>query len=205
MQPWNTALLLFGIAAVALAQKPGGPSPEPPPPAPLALEVVGKGEAVLDRGGRTADEFRADIAAGRLTPTPLSCALSLRITNNTKAPIRIRPSSWMNHVALDLEGKALTREFTGTSSRPPTAIVVLKPRESWTLSLSQLAGYKKRDLAYRVPMEAGEYRLKASLRLYVFPDDLTGMAVKGKAKPGELVTGWIDLTAPPFKLKVKEK
>lgn len=197
----------LSATAAALARKPGEPSPEPPPPAPVSLEVVGQREVVLDTGGRTAAQFRADIAAGRLTPQPLACGLKLRITNNTRVPIRIRASSRANERQLALEGKAVSREFTGTAAQPPTAYVVLKPRQSHTIPLGQLAGYRTRVLAYQVPLEAGEYTLKASLSVWITGYDgavRIGRGARVPPVPG-MKSGHNVLVAPPFKLTVKAK
>jgi hypothetical protein len=215
MKRWTTLYLILGITAVTLAQKPSEPSPEPPPPEPISMQVIGKRVAVLDRGGRTADAYSKDVAAGRLTPSPLSCDLSLRITNNTKGPIRIRATGSTNRLTLSLEGKAMTGKYNSARPRPRITYEAIKPGASYTIPLTELAGYYNTNFMYPVPTEAGEYKLKAELRLYIYPDDGTGRPIKGKGKkavalpplgaPGAFRAGLNTLTAPPFKLTVKVK
>lgn len=202
MKSWTALYLLLGATA-AIAQKPGEPSPEPPPPEPISMQIIGKREAVLDRGGRTAPKFRDDVSAGRFTPSPLSCGLKLRITNNTKHNVRIRATGSTNQLTLNLEGKGGVREFSQTAGRPPYTYVVLKPRESHIIPLTELAGSYSSRRTYPIPLEAGEYQLKASLRTYLYTDP-PGAAVKIGA-PGAFRPGYQVLTAAPVKITVKAK
>lgn len=207
----RTALVLLICVTDMLARKPASPEKGLPPAQPISFRIEGKRELVLDRGGRTAAAFRKEVMSGKFTPSPLSCDLKLRITNNTKETIRVRTSGGFNRLEFNLKGKGGTQACSrALAKRHPIKQVVLKPGESHSLPFTELAGFDAMRLQFPVPLEAGEYELTASFTTEIY-STLPGVGGRPKrfieVPPGLVAVkaGRNGIPAPAISMTVKVK
>lgn len=201
------AVLMLSLSGL-LAQKSDDPSPEPPPPEPISLTIVGKREITVDRGGRTWENFKKAIGDGTISPTPPTCSLGLKITNNTKETVRVRVTGTAPALTLTLEGKAGAHTWTSAAGVGKMGVTYeeLKPGASHTIPLTTLTGFQSRTHTHLVPLGEGEYTLKAAYRTYIYSGE--GMAKgKGKGVIGPAFKGKNPhtLSSAPFKVTVTGK
>ncbi|MBY0233219.1 MAG: hypothetical protein K2W96_28385 [Gemmataceae bacterium] len=176
-------LLLAACVAVA-AQKAEEPSPEPPPPDPVSVRFIGDGKVVLDRMGRTAAEYAAGVKNGTIVPTPLTCGLSLKITNHTRETLKVRVKGTAPSLVLDLKGKGETTTTRGSKGKERVAYADLAAGASTTIPLETLSGFKSASLTHLHPLETGDYELTATFSTFIYTPPKVGMVkAKGKGVP----------------------
>jgi hypothetical protein len=205
-------------AVLALAAEPQPQGKTDPPGAPLeARLIVNKKEYVLDRGGLSAEEYRA---AARKQPPQVNIDLALEIRNTSDKEITI----WMAddyrketsqeggdyvRLLLDLKGPGavsatVTQRFTRPKT-PPPRLTKIAPGKTWTLPITSLSYGTPGIATFAVDRtcwtDPGEYTLAATFQTAVQPAPAGSKPSKWAHFDGGIVT----VTTPPVKLTVVEK
>ncbi len=168
------ACVWAGLAVAAGADDPkaaaGGKTD--PPGVPIEAVLTSKQASyTLDLGGKTADEVRKDIEAGRYPPAP-TVDLSLELRNTGDKDLRIRMNGTTNVIDLDLRGPAalsvpLKGRITNHVIVAPMT-VTLAPGKSQTVPITSLSyGFKGSHNAYW--LAPGKYTLTAAYKTTVSP------------------------------------
>lgn len=172
---------------------------------PLAARLVAKKDTyVLDRGGKTAEEYAKHVEeaakSGRVVPAPM-VDLVLELRNTGDKEIKIWVGGDATKLLLDLNGPGVVRAvprlaFT-LEFRGPTE-VTLAPGKTHSLPIARLSfGHRNAsNLAYWT--RAGDYTLSATYQTAVSP-------APEKSQKVDAGFGRVAVTSSSVKLKVKDK
>jgi hypothetical protein len=204
--PWVFGVLIAAAAAIPAAKGQKDEAKSEPPGAHVEAKLIAKKTTyVLDRGGKSAEQFKkaiADAAATGDYPDPPQVELVLELVNTSDKEVKIKVGGTTNVIALELKGKGalsvpLKNRATNKLAIAPK-VVTLAAGKSTTLPISGLAyGFKNStDAAYWT--EAGEYTLAASYKTWMSP------APKDAKDAGDGY-GAVTLISAPIKLTVEMK
>jgi hypothetical protein len=173
---------------------------------PLELRVKAKKAAyVLDRGGKSAKEYREEIEAALKSgpvPTPPAVDLVLELKNTGKRDLQVRIGGDETESTLVLKGPGVvssTREYALGRRSIPAKVITLAAGKSHEIPLKTLtAGTSNLKVQRTYWTEAGKFTLTATYRTAVSP------APEG-AKDAGRGFGAVKLTSAPVMLTVKDK
>lgn len=212
------------LTLVAWALLVGAPlaanDPEPPDPnkgkenGPLTVRLVAKKKTyVLDRGGLTAEKYRAAIRDGTIAPPAVDLALEL--VNTSKQSVTVRVTGSTSALTYDLKGPAgaaVTQTVkavkAGKAAAPPIVNVEIKPGGKHTIPITALDNSAVgRPRMQTFWTEEGTYTLSVQFRTSTTAD--VAAKAKGKAKKGLVAAGGVSrittLESQAVKLTVKLK
>lgn len=204
MRCLSSALLALSFAAGALAADEKKDQSKPEKPAITIELIANKKTYPLDRGGKTAEQLRADLKnaekAGKRLQAP-EVDLTLELTNISDKEVRIWKNGDPVVLHLELKGKgavnlkprlAMTREF-----RIPQAVSI-GPGKKYTLAIKHLQGGMRGVSEAAFWTEPGEYTLIARFQTAIAPPPANAKNVRDGF-------GRVTLTSKPVKLQVEEK
>jgi len=190
-----------GVAAAPIPKPGPAKSTTDPAGFPLALEIAGEAEYVLDRGGRTAGEYRKAVEDGRVASPPTHFRVVVRNTGDQDIKIWTEGTSVTRMLFLkDGPGVAQWNQSVAVNAvlNFPTE-TSLGPGKTVEFKYTSITNLIETTPSSRsVWTEPGEYELVARFWTAANP------APKGvAASPNGFAS--VVLTSAPFKIKVVEK
>lgn len=203
--------LLFGVGMVVFAvnvlpassqdKKKGNELNPKDVPLQLALKSAKK-DFALDLGGKTAQQFLADLEAalkkGGRIPEPPTIELEIEVKNTGKEQIDFWSAGDPVSIELELKGpgaKTVQAPLAFTTEFRMPKFMSLEPGKSHSFKLTKLVSGFRGASTWHYWTEPGEYTLTARLRTAVRPVPPGAKEIYGGAR--------VTLTTEPIKVNVK--